>query len=239
MNKSLVMQGLWIGTKFSRIEKLSLLSFLKNSYTVHLYTYFEIDDIPEGVVIMDANKIIPEEKIFKYKHYDSYAAFANLFRYKLLYENGGYWFDLDIICLKPFTTTDEFIFASERLPNQRFQVNNCLIGVPRNSEIMEFCYSKALNKIPDELAWGETGPKLLTEAVINFGLQNFIVDPDVFCPVNWWECQHFISKSMKDIINENVYTIHLWNEMWRRNKMDKNIFYNENCIYEELNEFYS
>jgi hypothetical protein len=46
-------------------------------------------DIPNGVTIHDANKIIPAEKIFKYKNNGSYAGFANLFRYKLLLEKGS------------------------------------------------------------------------------------------------------------------------------------------------------
>ena len=233
MHENPVIQCLWIGKQISRMERLSLRSFLNNSHTVHLYTYGHVEDIPEGIVVMDANKIVPAKKIFRYKDYDSYAGFANIFRYKLLLEKGGFWSDMDIVCLRPITTDKKYIFASERLPGQAVRVNSCFIGVPRNSEIMEYCYSSAFSKKPKELHWGETGPKLLTEAVIKFGLDEYVMHPDVICPVDYWNCQYFISKSIKDV-SKDAYAIHLWNEMWRRNEMDKSAFYNEYCLYEEL-----
>lgn len=238
MNNNSIIQFLWVGNEISRMENLCLRSFVKNSHIVHLYCYEYIDDIPEGVILMDASEILPASKIFKYKNSDSYAGFANLFRYKLLLEKGGFWSDLDIICIKPLVVNEKYLFASERLPNEKFQVNNCFIGVPKNSEIMSYCYTTVLNKKPEDLFWGETGPKLLTEAVIKYGLDEYVVDPDVICPIDFWNCQYFVSKSLKEVINEDSYTIHLWNEMWRRNSMDKSIEYNHNCIYEELQNMY-
>lgn len=239
MNKNAIIQCLWIGKKVSRMEKLSMKSFLGNSHIIHLYAYDYIEDVPEGVVIMNANEIIPEDKIFRYKNNGSYAGFANLFRYKLLLEKGGFWSDLDIICLRPLLADEKFVFASERLPNDGIQVNNCLIRVPKNSDIMHYCYTVALNKNSDELRWGETGPKLLTEAVIKFELDKYVVHPDVICPVDYWNCQIFVSKQLKDILNKDSFTVHLWNEMWRRNLLDKTIIYRSDCIYEELHSMYT
>ncbi|WP_320167761.1 glycosyltransferase [Mangrovibacterium marinum] len=221
------------------METLSINSFLKNYCQVHLYTYEYIKNIPDEVIVMDASEIISQKKIFKYPHHDSYAGFANLFRYKLLMEKGGYWSDLDIVCLKPIPTDEMYVFASERRPNQTVCVNNCFIGVPENSEIMEYCYSSALNKKTEELHWGQTGPELLTEAVIKYGLEEYIVHPDVICPVDYWNCRNFLDNSNKNIISEDTYTIHLWNEMWRRNNMDKSALYDDNCIYEELQREYN
>lgn len=238
MNKDIVIQCLWIGGSLSRMEKLSIRSFLRNSHTIHLYTYEYIEDVPSGVILMDANQIIPADKIFKYRGYDSYAGFANLFRYKLLMEKGGFWSDLDIVCLKPIVANEKYVFASEKLPNDGYQVNNCFIGAPKNSDVMHFCYSTAVNKKHDELRWGETGPKLLTEAVVKFGLVDYVVDSNVICPIDYWNCQYFVSRSIKDLITEDSYTVHLWNEMWRRNMMDKSVVYSDNCIYEELHGMY-
>jgi len=239
MNNHLIIQCLWIGNQISRMERLSMQSFLKNGYTVHLYSYGHIDGIPDGVIIVNANEIIPADRIFKYKDYDSYAGFANLFRYKLLMEKGGYWSDLDIVCLKPFPADEQYIFASERLFDQTCRINNCFIKAPKNSPIMEYCYLSALSKKPEELNWGQTGPELLSEAVNKFALGEYVLHPDVICPVDFWNCQYFISKSINDIIDEETYTIHLWNEIWRRNKMNKSTVYDENCMYEELQKRYN
>jgi hypothetical protein len=35
-----------------------------------------------------------------------------------------------------------------------------------------------------------------------------------------------------------MYMIHLWNEHWRRNKIDKNKTYDSQCLYEVLKKKY-
>jgi len=39
--------------------------------------------------------------------------FADLFRYKMLYEHGGWWVDLDLILLRPLTHSPPYCFATE------------------------------------------------------------------------------------------------------------------------------
>jgi hypothetical protein len=49
--------------------------------------------------------------IFKYKDRNTYAGFSNIFGYKLVYEKGNFWVDMDIISLKPFIFTQDYVFA--------------------------------------------------------------------------------------------------------------------------------
>ena len=53
-----IMQSLWIGPKLSNMEKLSMQSFIDNGHEYHLYTYGEVDGIPDGVIIKDGNEIL-------------------------------------------------------------------------------------------------------------------------------------------------------------------------------------
>lgn len=239
MNGNKEIQTLWVGNKLSKMELLSLKSFRFNFNEIHLYLYEDLQDLPNGVTIHDANKIIPAEKIFKYKNNGSYAGFANLFRYKLLLEKGGIWSDLDIICIKPISIAEDYLFASERLPDESVQVNNCFIKAPGNSPIMEYCYNIALNKKPEELHWGETGPRLLTRAVLQFGLEEYVLDPAVICPLDYWNCPDLVTKPLNDIITEETFTVHLWNEMWKRNSLDKCMTFDPNCAYEVLHNMFS
>jgi hypothetical protein len=48
------------------------------------------------VIVRDANEILGEHLIFKYKIQKSYAAFANWFRYVMLHKEGGAWVDADM-----------------------------------------------------------------------------------------------------------------------------------------------
>ena len=74
-----IIQGLWIGKSLSKMEQLSIKSFLDNGHEYHLYTYSDVKNIPKGTVIKDGNEIITENQIFTYKN-GSYSAFSNLFR---------------------------------------------------------------------------------------------------------------------------------------------------------------
>src|SRR5437016_4032991 len=97
-----IIQGLWIGSELSVMERMSIISFLRNGHEYHLYTYNDLPNVPDRVVVKDANRILPASAIFKYKERPSYAGFANYFRYRLLLEHGGWWADLDVVCLRPF-----------------------------------------------------------------------------------------------------------------------------------------
>ena len=116
-----IVQSLWIGPCLSLMERSCIKSFLDKGHEFHLYVYGETKNIPEGCKILDGNEILPESEIFYYKKNStncgksegSVSAFSNLFRYKLLFEKGGYWVDMDMVCLKYFDFKDEYIFSSE------------------------------------------------------------------------------------------------------------------------------
>src|SRR5690242_13762176 len=110
MNK--IIQGLWIGPELSVMEQLSISSFLLNLHEYHLYAYDEPKNIPAGTIVKDAAEILPASRVFQYKHFPTYAGFANFYRYKLLFERGGWWADTDTICLKPFDFPEPHVFAS-------------------------------------------------------------------------------------------------------------------------------
>jgi hypothetical protein len=266
-----IIQSLWVGERLSLMEQLSISSFLHHGHPFNLYVYGDVLGIPEGVTIKDANKIIPSDKIFKYKDHNSYAGFANLFRYKLLVEKGNYWVDTDIICLKPLQHNTEYVFAAQRQKNSPFRykgkrgllymakkvvarnwhyaknifpfkniisVNSCLIKAPKNSAIMDYCYNESAKQNPADLKWGQTGPQLLTTAVKRFDMWRYVADPEVFCPIDCWKWRNFLKPSYGKCFSSTAQTFHLWNEMWRRNNIDKSANFSEKCIYEKLKKAY-
>ncbi|MGH9824062.1 MAG: glycosyltransferase, partial [Blastocatellia bacterium] len=95
-----LVQGLWVGSHLSKMERLSIQSFIDNGHPYHLYTYGRVDNIPGGANVLDGNEILDESGIFQYEQHRSYSAFSNVFRYKLLLERGGWWVDTDMVCLK-------------------------------------------------------------------------------------------------------------------------------------------
>ena len=82
-------QGLWIGTHLSALERLSIRSFLQNGHEYHLYAYGEVRNLPDGTTVRDGREILPESRIFQYRDHKSFSAFSNFFRYKLLLDREG------------------------------------------------------------------------------------------------------------------------------------------------------
>ena len=107
-----IIQSLWIGKELTDMEIYCTKSFLKHGFTFHLYTYDKVEKIPKGTMIKNANEIIPRNEIFKLK--ETFLPFSDIWRYKMLYEKGGYWSDLDMICMRPFDFKEPYVFASER-----------------------------------------------------------------------------------------------------------------------------
>ncbi len=224
------------------MEKLGMASFLKIGHPYHLYVYDEVPGVPAGVTIKDASTILSPDKIFKYKDHDNYAGFANLFRYKLILEKGNYWVDTDMICLKPFDHTTDYVFSSERskhpTSDTKIQVNTGVIEAPIGSAIMVYCYSESARKDHDTLKWGETGPLLLMKAVKKFDMGRYVANPEAFCPVNWWDWNQVLERSPDMKVLAGSQAVHLWNEMWRRHEVDKSGTFDESCLYEQLKKVY-
>lgn len=241
-DKTLI-QSLWIGSELSMMEQLSIMSFLRTGHEYHLYAYDSVKDVPAGVALKNASEILSADRIFKYKEHDSYSAFSNLFRYKLLLEKGGYWADTDVVCLRHFDHPGDHLFAEEQVALHEKRICGNIIKAPRDSKIIQFCYESSLEKNPNELRWGEIGPELLSVAVAKFQSMSDVQPYKTFNPVNWWEWEQLIQDQVKTRLKFRLrmtrsYAIHLWNEMWRRNNMDKNRTYPANCLYEQLKRKY-
>lgn len=226
----MLIQGLF-WPKLRTMERLSLASFLYHGHDYHLYAYGSVENVPPGVVVKDANEILPEQLVKTYGHI---AQFADHFRYKLLYECGGCWADTDVVCLKPFDFKNEYVFATE---DQKW-LNNTVINAPKNAEVIKFMLDRC-NAVTDgfSLPYTFLGPTLITEAVKNYGLQEFVRSQNVLCPVHWskWR-RDFLEQDT--VLPSEALTVHLYRELWRLNKADMDASYPHSCLYERLKAKY-
>jgi hypothetical protein len=232
-----VMQGLWIGPELSTLERLSIASFLRNGHEYHLYTYGPVRGVPDGATIRDGREILPEERIFHYREHKSVSAFSNFFRYKLLLERGGWWVDADVICLRPFDLQGAYVFSSEEVDRRRY-VNCGVLKAPPESGVMSYAWNICEGKDASRIVWGEVGPKLVAESVRALSLDHFVVEPHVFCPIGYREWDAVLDPDRVWAFGDDVYAVHLWNEMWRRDARDKEQAYDPGCLYEQLKRRY-
>lgn len=234
----IVINSLWVGDSLSTMEKLAISSHLKQGHEYHLWVYDDLE-VPEGTVLRYAGDILGEESVFCYSGDKedgggSVSAFSNLFRYKLLKEQGGWWCDTDVVALKPFDWQKPFLFASEKT-DEGIIPTTCVIKVLPASLVMSLCYGKALQADRETVMWGEIGPRLLGESIATCKLGRQVAASDVFCPVNWWDINKFFEPTE---IPEESWAVHLWHEMWRRGDHDKDGTYWSGSLYEQLKETY-
>jgi hypothetical protein len=218
------MQGLWVGDRLSPLEQVSIRSFLRQGHPFTLYTYGEVAGVPEGTKLVNAEEILPKSQ-FDPAKFSSLGAFSDFFRHKLLLEKGGWWVDIDTVCLKPFQFDSPFVFSSEFLADGCTpHTNSGNIKVPANSEIEKYIWEECLKTDPSNITWGAVGPALVSRAVEKFDLMQYVQSPEVFCPVSWWDVQTLIDPMKSLNVKETTRAIHLWGEMWSRKGMDKTTF---------------
>ncbi len=238
---SKIIQGLWVGGELSTMEQLSINSFIKNGYTYHLYIYGDVKNIPAGTTIKDGNDILQKDLIFTYNIGEgkgSYSAFSNVFRYKLLYDQGGYWVDTDIVCLNKWNFDDKhYVFGSE-IDDGKSKISSCIIKTKQYDELVLYCYNRCMELDLNNIIWGQIGPSLVSEAVKKFNLEKYVLPVDTFCSINWWDAHNAVNPNYNINGIFNKPAIHLWNEVWRRRNIDKNGTFHTDSLYEKLKRKY-
>ncbi len=231
-----IIHSLWIGNRISLLGLLTIHSFLQKGHPFHLWTYYDIPNIPKGVILQNANEIIPKEKIFKYPENSkidwgkgSFAGFSDIFRYKLLFEKGDWWVDMDVTCLKEFHCEKPYFFRDHwKLP-----VVGNILKAPKGSELMKNCYRRAQKEVDeDNLDWHKP-IQILNEEIEKLNLLEYRLkskfNPDISndlkpylwddknIPEEWWGI-HWIQSSGKRYVKKGST---LWKLLEKYNLLNR------------------
>lgn len=226
---------MWIGPSLSSLERLSLQSFLAQGYIVRLFTYGPVDNIPSGVEIRHGSEVLPSSEIFVYSQgfgKGSPSAFSNMFRYRLLLDYGGWWTDLDVVCLKPLPTHLEYVFGYQRTRRGRLHVATGVMRMPPNSRIAHDCWEACRRVDKETVRWGEIGPRLMHTAIANHQLTQFVLPPKAFYPVHCFRVTELVKPD--GILPSESYCVHFWHAMWSELGLDPDAKYPVTSIYEVL-----
>lgn len=229
---SIVVNGLWLGRDLELLEELTLRSFTRFGHEFHLWHYWPITGItiPKGVVLRDGNEILPESKIFRYPKMilpfgeGSFVGFSEIFRYKVLYEKGGWWSDLDITCLKPLDEiADDYFFRNHGV----LSVVGNIMKVPPKSELMEKCFERAEKEVNEHQTDWHHAIRILCFYIELLGLSKYI-HTDA-CNLDRYDVIWPMMKKQRSLstIPESWQFIH-----WTNSVMDKN--YERGSIFEQL-----
>lgn len=234
------MTSLWVGEELPVMAQLCIKSFLAHGHSFQLFTYKRYDKLPQGVLIRDAREILPAELIFRDSH-GSYAPFSDWFRMKFLAEEGGFWVDMDVVCLSEEAPAAPLWFCREQahvvaVGGLRFPAHHpiptalALLAedparhAPWDSPAELRLKDDWRRNVPSmeqrrrQVPWGFCGPSGMTRAVNHYGLFTQAAPPSHFYPIPWtrWRdcyngCVHLSGPELS-----NAWAIHLWGEMLRR-----------------------
>ena len=240
----------WIGN-LSNYEILALKSYINNGFRVKLWTYE--NKIPNIAIIKDldlkienAEKILEEDLIYKFSQGSqkaSPASFANLFRLHLMIKEGGWWFDLDCICLKnvkefrALAEYSEFVLGAEYknyIGNSVMYFKNKSIAKKLIKEI-----DIEINKYNYNFYWGQIGPDLITEYFLKNNLMHLVFEKKYFYNTEAKDFKYFLESknSFKNIMIEKhnqSLTCHLWNEMFNKYSYNKNFMPPKDSFLDQL-----
>jgi len=212
----------WAGRRVSAYEAACMASFVRHDYRYVVYTYDDIENLPPGVERADASDVADpgDMKRFIIRGTPNLTHFSDLFRYRLLQRTDHVWVDTDMMLLRPLPVPFSYLLARE----DNRTLNNAIMRLERGSpELIELI--QRTEQLRDrELAWGATGPQLLTRIFRGKELYRQ-APPERFFPIHYddfWKMflPEFSEKC--EALSLNASTVHLWNNrivmlgVWKR-----------------------
>ena len=233
------LNALWVGDELGYLEQLCLVSGLAAGHEFRLYSYepHRLRGVPSGIDLRDAAEVMPRDRMVTYAGTESYVLGSNFWRYEMLGMGLGYWVDLDMLLLKPFDFTGDYVFGRE----QQGTINTAVLLAPPDSALvsdlrkvpvsgacpewygprrkLQFHFDRLRGR-PDGieyLEWGTFGPLMLTYFVKKHGLSGFASPPEVFYPLDWRDIRALYgsAEEVEAELSEQTHGIHLYNSQLR------------------------
>lgn len=209
----------WVGKPLSKVEKTALSSFIYYGHSFTLFVYDMNLEVPSGIIKKDANLIIPESEIFEIQK--SYGPFADMFRYKMIFDTGLIWTDTDSICLKSNWNFGDYIFGYEE--NDRLA--NGILKMPKESSLVKSLIKESNSYDKNKIVWSEIGPLLVTRLAKKLNLLSYAQPPEVFYPIHFWQWKKiWMPENRKEVLDKSKdsHTLQIWNQFLNRENVDKN-----------------
>jgi len=209
---------MWVGNPLTQVQRLSMRSFLHHGFDVVLYAYDKLDP-PDGVTVRDANTIVTDADIFE--SHQTFAAFADLFRYRLLQTTDTLWVDADTLCLRSDWDFGDYIFGLQ----EAGKVNNAVLAYPSKSLLAHTLVKRA--KYHASNVFDALGPILLTEVLDDLEMTHLAKPTQTFSPIPWQDFSLMWQEGAKDGVLATVegsHAVSLWNYQLGHHKFPRNDF---------------
>jgi hypothetical protein len=197
----MVINFLWIGSCLGKLEQLTLKSFIDHKHKANLWLYDKYcRNIPTGVTCLDANEIIPADRIFSYKgkgdcRLGSYGGFSDLFRYYLLQKHGGWYCDMDVTCFKSFESLDHLPYVIR--PHNKVGIVGNIIKCPKKDSMIQECIEITEKEINENNDRWVKPVEILRDCVVKYKLEKYIV------PKTWFGYDNI--EDIRNLLNIGIF----------------------------------
>ena len=267
MDDNRIIQSLWVGGRLSALERLCVLSYCAHGHEFHLYHYDELQNVPQvgGLRLIDGGEILPRAAVFRH-HSGSLAYFADQFRFELLRQRGGWWADMDTVCVRPLDIAAQVALARSfnarwifngvlKFPKGHFlaaamadsykDVNRVLPWDSRRIALMKLKRRLKFWQNPKRYmkSWHAGGMEGLMRAVRHFGLEEYLLPVPVFFPKGDPSGRAVVESagySFDGLLSDNpdLKCLHFCNSNLRIDGVDKDGDYPPDSLYEVLKRRY-
>lgn len=216
----MIVNGFWYGKEIDELSIYCIQSWIKKGFEFHLWSYNKTQ--VEGAITKNASLILKEDQYFTYDgghSAGSPVAFSNLFRAELLYQKGGLYVDLDMLCVNAFNFSDKrFVFSKqghnamdwlESKYGKKLSVATSIIYSKNKGEKIFKEWVKNINELRiNKIKHGDLGPDLFTKLVIENKLEKYLYKKEYFCPADFYNFSLLLERKY------NSWTVHLYSSMW-------------------------
>jgi O-methyltransferase len=168
----------------------------------------------------------------------------------LINKIGGFYVDLDTICLRTFDFKEAYCFVSENefggMRNPKDPpipptteptklINGCIFRAPAGCDFLGNIIARINSMDTLHAKWLDVGPSQFRHEVPNWGLEKYVKPPVTFDAVSPNELYHFISGGVKWDLSPDSYVIHLRSSAWKTGTgLDPDKEYPMDSLYEQL-----
>ena len=230
-----VVHCFWHGP-FSPYEALCLSSFVGAGIAVELFSEAPVAGLPAGVTRWNAREILDRD-VALYRHeFDgpSPSLHSNHFRYALLEKLGGWWIDTDVMLMAASLPVTDIFLAWQ----SDHELNGSAMRFPPGHPLIKAARERTVAVLEDA-RWGDTGPRLLTELLPAYAPDIPIAPRESTYAIGADEFQKFLLPETCEEVETrtaNSTFVHLWNEMWRKAGVPKNIAPPRGCWLDRMFE---
>ena len=230
-----IVKSLWIGVYLNEVTRLCIESWLKLDYQLHLY----IDKlcIPkewEKYINKGQLRLLKSSDILETDNNIDIPTFADLWRYKMLYEQGGTYLDTDMFLLKRLPHDKQIISSNFTKQSGAFKsevfytANIGVLRFEKYSPILEYVINRIRKS--NGIHSGIDRMLIFTKYVMKKCYLD-VSPPSIYCPTAWWNCDEQYTDTgytkkynVEPLTNEYIFEhstgVHLWNTLtYKKNKI--------------------